>query len=58
MIHRLSLGVRDLARGQTCHDAGKPGLLPPHHPTYYAAFVRDPDGRKIGAVRPKPEASG
>ena len=58
MIDRLSLGMRGLARGQACHDAGKPGLRPPHLRTYYAAFVSDPVGRKIGAVRPKPEASG
>lgn len=31
-------------------DAGKPGLRPHYGPTYYAAFVRDPDGHKLEAV--------
>ncbi len=29
---------------------GAPGLRTEYHPTYYAAFVRDPDGNKIEAV--------
>jgi catechol 2,3-dioxygenase-like lactoylglutathione lyase family enzyme len=32
-------------------DAGGPGLRPQYGPTYYAAFVIDPDGHKIEAVR-------
>lgn len=28
-------------------DAGKPGLRPQYGPTYYAAFIYDPDGHKI-----------
>jgi catechol 2,3-dioxygenase-like lactoylglutathione lyase family enzyme len=28
---------------------GKPGLREQYHPSYYAAFVRDPDGAKIEA---------
>ncbi|WP_415400670.1 VOC family protein [Tateyamaria sp. SN3-11] len=31
-------------------DNGPPGLRPHYHPTYYAAFVRDPDGHNIEAV--------
>jgi catechol 2,3-dioxygenase-like lactoylglutathione lyase family enzyme len=31
-------------------DNGKPGLRPDYHPTYYAAFVLDPDGHNIEAV--------
>jgi len=31
-------------------DNGAPGLRPHYHPTYYAAFVRDPDGHNIEAV--------
>ncbi len=31
-------------------DNGKPGLRPGYHPTYYAAFALDPDGRNIEAV--------
>jgi catechol 2,3-dioxygenase-like lactoylglutathione lyase family enzyme len=31
-------------------DAGPPGLRPEYAPTYYGAFVLDPDGNKIEAV--------
>jgi catechol 2,3-dioxygenase-like lactoylglutathione lyase family enzyme len=31
-------------------DAGAPGLRPQYSPTYYGAFVFDPDGNKIEAV--------
>ena len=31
-------------------DAGAPGLRPRYGPTYYAAFVLDPDGHKLEAV--------
>jgi catechol 2,3-dioxygenase-like lactoylglutathione lyase family enzyme len=31
-------------------DAGPPGLRPQYSPTYYGAFVFDPDGNKIEAV--------
>jgi catechol 2,3-dioxygenase-like lactoylglutathione lyase family enzyme len=41
-FHRLAV-----AAGAT--DDGPPGLRP-YHPTYYAAFVRDPDGHKIEVV--------
>ena len=37
-----------LAAGGT--DNGAPGLRPRYHATYYAAFVRDPDGHNIEAV--------
>jgi catechol 2,3-dioxygenase-like lactoylglutathione lyase family enzyme len=39
-------------------DNGRPGLRPEYHPTYYAAFVLDPDGNNIEAVchRPGKEA--
>ncbi len=36
-----------LAHGGT--DEGKPGLRP-HGPSFYAAYVRDPDGNKLSAV--------
>ena len=29
---------------------GEPGLRPEYYATYYAAFVRDPDGNRIEAV--------
>ena len=37
-----------LAAGGT--DNGAPGLRPHYHPSYYAAFVLDPDGHNIEAV--------
>ncbi|UXI67090.1 VOC family protein [Tahibacter amnicola] len=42
-----------LAAGAT--DNGGPGLRPHYHPTYYAAFVLDPDGVNIEAVCHAPE---
>jgi len=34
---------------------GAPGLRTEYHPSYYAAFVRDPEGAKIEAVCHAPE---
>ena len=31
-------------------DNGAPGLRPEYHPTYYGAFVIDPDGNNVEAV--------
>lgn len=31
-------------------DEGPPGIREHYHPTYYAAFVRDPDGHRLEAV--------
>jgi len=31
-------------------DNGPPGLRPQYHPTYYGAFVYDPDGSNLEAV--------
>lgn len=31
-------------------DNGAPGLRPEYHPTYYGAFVLDPDGHNVEAV--------
>lgn len=31
-------------------DFGPPGLRPEYHPTYYGAFVLDPDGHNVEAV--------
>jgi len=36
-------------------DNGKPGLRPHYHADYYAAFIIDPDGNRIEAVRHRPE---
>jgi catechol 2,3-dioxygenase-like lactoylglutathione lyase family enzyme len=37
-----------LAAGGT--DNGEPGIREQYHPTYYAAFVLDPDGNNVEAV--------
>jgi catechol 2,3-dioxygenase-like lactoylglutathione lyase family enzyme len=37
-----------LAAGGT--DNGGPGLRPQYHPSYYGAFVLDPDGNNVEAV--------
>jgi catechol 2,3-dioxygenase-like lactoylglutathione lyase family enzyme len=42
-----------MAAGGT--DNGGPGVREHYHPTYYAAYVRDPDGNNIEAVCHKPE---
>ncbi len=42
-----------LAAGAT--DNGAPGLRPEYHPTYYGAFVLDPDGNNVEAVCHTPE---
>ncbi len=31
-------------------DNGKPGIRAEYHPTYYGAFVHDPDGHNVEAV--------
>jgi len=36
-------------------DNGAPGLRPHYHPSYYGAFIIDPDGNNIEAVCRKPE---
>ena len=36
-------------------DNGAPGLRPQYHPSYYGAFVRDPDGNNVEAVCHRPE---
>ena len=38
------------ATGAGGKDNGKPGLRKEYHPTYYGAFVLDPDGNNIEAV--------
>lgn len=37
-------------------DHGAPGLRPNYHPSYYAAFVIDPDGHNIEVVCHEPQA--
>ena len=36
-------------------DNGPPGLRPQYHPSYYGAFVLDPDGNNAEAVTHRPE---
>jgi catechol 2,3-dioxygenase-like lactoylglutathione lyase family enzyme len=36
-------------------DNGSPGLREHYHPTYYAAYITDPDGNNIEAVCHAPE---
>jgi catechol 2,3-dioxygenase-like lactoylglutathione lyase family enzyme len=38
-------------------DNGPPGLRTDYHPSYYAAFVFDPDGHNVEAVCHKPPAA-
>ncbi len=42
-----------IAAGAT--DNGPPGLRPNYHPSYYGAFVLDPDGYNVEAVCHRPE---
>ena len=60
----ICLRARDTAAVDAFHAAalkaggasdGAPGLRPEYHATYYAAFVRDPDGNRIEAVTFLPE---
>jgi catechol 2,3-dioxygenase-like lactoylglutathione lyase family enzyme len=46
-----------LAHGGTCD--GPPGLRPHYTPTFFAAYIRDPDGNKLACVchNHQPEAS-
>jgi catechol 2,3-dioxygenase-like lactoylglutathione lyase family enzyme len=37
-------------------DEGAPGLRAAYHPSYFAAFLADPDGNRIEAVCHAPEA--
>jgi len=44
------------ALGAGGRDNGKPGLRAEYDPDYYAAFVVDPDGYRIEAYCPRPQA--
>jgi catechol 2,3-dioxygenase-like lactoylglutathione lyase family enzyme len=43
------------ALGAGGRDNGRPGLRPRYHAHYYAAFILDPDGHRIEAVRHQAE---
>ena len=48
-LERALSSLEALAAGAA--DNGAPGLRPQYHPDYYAAFVLDPDGHNLEAVR-------
>lgn len=57
--HHLAFQARDRAMVHAFHaaglenggrDNGAPGLRPNYHPSYYAAFLLDPDGNNVEAV--------
>ncbi len=59
MLDHVSIAASDRAVVDRFHrdalaaggrDDGAPGLRPDYHRSYYAAFVRDPDGNRIEAV--------
>jgi catechol 2,3-dioxygenase-like lactoylglutathione lyase family enzyme len=39
-------------------DEGAPGTRPHYHPSYYGAYVRDPDGNKLCCVCHRSDAPG
>ncbi len=43
-----SFHIAGIKNGGSC--GGEPGMRPQYHPSYYAAFLIDPDGHKIEAV--------
>ncbi|MBQ1039858.1 MULTISPECIES: VOC family protein [Micromonospora] len=60
----LAFTADDRATVQAFHDAAvkagaevlhAPRVWPEYHPTYFAAFVRDPDGNNVEAVCHAPE---
>ena len=55
LLMRRAERLYQIALGAGGRDNGAPGLRPHYHPTYYGAFVFDPDGHNIEAVCHKPE---
>ncbi|MEU5722686.1 VOC family protein [Micromonospora sp. NPDC047738] len=60
----IAFTAPDRAAVQAFHDAAvaagaevlhAPRLWPEYHPTYFGAFVRDPDGNNVEAVCHRPE---
>ena len=60
----IAFHAPDRAAVRAFHDAAvglgaevlhEPRLWPEYHPTYYGAFVRDPDGNNVEAVCHRPE---
>ncbi len=50
----VAFHVAGLLNGGQCD--GPPGLRAQYHPSYFAAFLQDPDGNRIEAVCHRPEA--
>ena len=48
--HSKVVAFHKAALGAGGRDNGAPGPRPQYHPTYYGAFVLDPDGHNIEAV--------
>jgi catechol 2,3-dioxygenase-like lactoylglutathione lyase family enzyme len=46
----------EAALGAGARDNGRPGIRKDYHPSYYAAFVLDPDGHNVEAVCHAPAA--
>ena len=51
----LVMAFHEAAIAAGGRDNGAPGLRPHYHPSYYGAFVLDPDGHNIEAVCHEPE---
>jgi len=49
------VAFRDAAAGLGAEILHEPRLFPEYHPSYYGAFVRDPDGNNVEAVCHTPE---
>jgi hypothetical protein len=57
VLDHLSIQCRDVGPAAAFNDIvlHEPRLFPEYHPSYYGAFVRDPDGNNIEAVCHTPE---
>ena len=64
MIDHLSIQVRDVPASAAFYDAAvaggaevlhAPRVFPEYHPSYFGAYVRDPDGNNVEAVCHQPE---
>jgi catechol 2,3-dioxygenase-like lactoylglutathione lyase family enzyme len=53
--HATVVAFHEAAIAAGGRDNGGPGLRPEYHPSYYGAFVLDPDGYNIEAVCHRPE---
>ena len=59
MINHVTVNVKDFEKEEALYEAGlanggtdngQPGPRPNYGPTYYAAFVHDPEGNNIEAM--------